>query len=105
MDDHLDAVESMLEVLVVDGYEATVAFDGAAGLNWARRFVPDVIPWVIGLPKMDGYAVARAFRADAELRGIAFIALIGHASAEFRKRRLAPRSSGPVRLFIGFRWQ
>jgi CheY-like chemotaxis protein len=42
----------------------------------------------IGLPKMDGYELARALRADARTRSIALIALTGYGRAPDRKRAL-----------------
>lgn len=36
----------------------------------------------IGLPKMDGYAVAKAFRADGELRSTYLVAVTGCALPE-----------------------
>jgi CheY-like chemotaxis protein len=35
---------------------------------------------------MDGYEVARAFRADAELQGIRLVAVSGYAQPEDRER-------------------
>ena len=47
----------------------------------ARRFRPDVLLCDIGLPGMNGYEVARAFRSDPELRSTFLVALSGYAQA------------------------
>jgi CheY-like chemotaxis protein len=48
----------------------------------ARSLEPDVVICDIGLPEMDGYAVARAMRADPNLRGVTLVALTGYAAPE-----------------------
>ena len=56
-----------------------VAYRGPDGLKMAREFKPDVVLCDIGLPEMDGYQVARAIRADDQLRNVQLIALTGYA--------------------------
>jgi CheY-like chemotaxis protein len=45
----------------------------------ARRFLPDIVLCDIGLPGMDGYAVARAIRAEPSLAAVRLVALTGYA--------------------------
>src|SRR5215831_5663128 len=45
-------------------------------------FRPDIILCDIGLPEMDGYAVARALRADPGLGGVSLLATTGYARPE-----------------------
>ena len=69
IEDNVDAAESLSLLLQLTGHEADVAFDGSAGVEKARSFRPEVVLCDIGLPgDLDGYGVARAFRADPELR-------------------------------------
>jgi CheY-like chemotaxis protein len=89
IEDNVDAAESLGLLLELIGHQAEVAFDGAAGLAAARRLVPDVVLCDIGLPgALDGYAVARAFRADPDLRSAFLIALTGYGREEDRRRAL-----------------
>jgi len=90
IEDHEDAAESMALLLRLAGHEAEVAHDAIAGLETARRFLPEVVVCDIGLPgPMDGYGLARAFRADPELPATAFlIALTGYGQDEDRRRAL-----------------
>jgi two-component system CheB/CheR fusion protein len=89
IEDNVDAAESMSLLLQLTGHEADVAFDGAAGLEKARSFRPEVVLCDIGLPgSLDGYGVARAFRADPELRPAFLIALTGYGQEEDRRRAL-----------------
>jgi PAS domain S-box-containing protein len=87
IEDHPDAAESMQMLLQLYGHEAETALDGPAGLAAARRFRPDVVLCDIGLPGgMDGYAVARALRADPELRALRLIALTGYGQEDDQAR-------------------
>jgi two-component system CheB/CheR fusion protein len=86
IEDNQDAAVSLQEALRFDGHEVVVASSGPQGVKKARAQAPDVVLCDIGLPGMDGYAVARAFRADEGLRHIPLIALTGYASAEDQKK-------------------
>ncbi|MEO6193654.1 MAG: chemotaxis protein CheB [Thermoanaerobaculia bacterium] len=89
IEDNVDAAESLSLLLRLTGHEADVAFDGATGLEKARGFRPEVVLCDIGLPgSLDGYGVARAFRADPELRSAFLIALTGYGQEEDRRRAL-----------------
>jgi two-component system CheB/CheR fusion protein len=89
IEDHEDAAESMALLLRLAGHEAEVAHDAVRGLETARRFLPEVVVCDIGLPgPMDGYGLARAFRADPELPEAFLIALTGYGQDEDRRRAL-----------------
>lgn len=79
IDDSADCADSLRDVLDVLGYEVAVAYGGESGLALARRFRPDVVLCELAMPRMDGYAVARAMRADPQLRAVRLIAVTGHA--------------------------
>src|SRR5262249_46201382 len=81
-EDNLDAADSMRELLNVAGHQAEMAHTGPAGLEAAWRFRPQVVLCDIGLPGMDGLAVARALRQEPELEGIYLIALTGYGQQE-----------------------
>ncbi|MBI5546490.1 MAG: PAS domain S-box protein [Deltaproteobacteria bacterium] len=82
IEDNVDAAESLREVLELGEHAVEVAYAGAAGIDKARTFRPDVVLCDIGLPGMDGYQVARAIREDSELRKTALVALTGYAAPE-----------------------
>jgi signal transduction histidine kinase len=79
VDDNVDAAESLSTVLEVLGHTPRVAHSGEEGLAVARAFHPDVLICDIGLPDMDGFAVATAFRGDPELQSCYLVALSGYA--------------------------
>jgi CheY-like chemotaxis protein len=90
IEDNVDAAESLGLLLELAGHQAEVAFNGAQGLEKARRSAPEVVLCDIGLPEgLDGYAVARAFRADPALSGAFLIALTGYGENEDRRRAAA----------------
>jgi two-component system CheB/CheR fusion protein len=82
IEDNIDAASSLCDVLELGEHEVAVAHNGPDGLSRARAFQPEVILCDIGLPDMDGYAVARAIRADARLHGVCLVALSGYALPE-----------------------
>jgi CheY-like chemotaxis protein len=86
IEDNVDAAESLALLLRFAGHETAVAYTGPEGLDRAREFRPEVVLCDIGLPEMDGYAVARALRADKTLRKSFLVALSGYAQPEDLER-------------------
>ncbi len=86
VDDNLDAAESLAMLLKVEGHETRTAHDGPAALEAAEAFRPEVIFLDIGLPRMDGYEVARRLRAQPGSAGVLLVALTGYGQEEDRRR-------------------
>ncbi len=86
VEDNLDAAETLREMLLLWDHDVEVAHDGKIGLELARSFHPDVVLCDIGLPGMDGYAVARALRADPASSSAYLVAVTGYASPEDARR-------------------
>jgi two-component system CheB/CheR fusion protein len=82
IEDNVDAATSLREVLELDSHQVAVAHDGPTGLAMASTFHPEVVLCDIGLPGMNGYDVARAFRADEALKRTFLVALSGYALPE-----------------------
>jgi two-component system CheB/CheR fusion protein len=89
IEDHADAAASLEALLAMAGHEVRIAVDGAAGLALARAFEPDLVLCDLGLPVMDGFAVARAIRGDPALSGRRLVAISGYARPDdvVRSRR------------------
>jgi PAS domain S-box-containing protein len=77
VDDNVDAAESLSMLLELQGHEVRVAHDGPAALQACEAFGPDLVLLDIGLPRMDGYEVARRMRAAAWGRAVRLVALTG----------------------------
>ena len=88
VEDHPDTRESLRSLLRGWGHEVEVAGDGAQGLAKALGWRPEVAVLDIGLPRLDGYEVARRVRpaVGGEVR---LIALTGYGAAEDRQRAFA----------------
>lgn len=86
VDDNADAAESLAMLLELAGHDVQVAYDGPAALAALSDRRPDVILLDIGLPGMDGYAVAREVRARYGPRSPMLIAMTGYGQPEDRAR-------------------
>jgi CheY-like chemotaxis protein len=62
--------------------------DAVGLLALAESLRPDVIVLDIGLPNVDGYALARMLKADPQLSGVRLVAHTGYGSPEDRRRAL-----------------
>ena len=82
IEDNIDAADSLREALEFSEHEVEVAYNGPAGIAKARKYMPEIVFCDIGLPGMDGFDVARAFRADDVLKGAYLVALSGYALPE-----------------------
>jgi two-component system, chemotaxis family, CheB/CheR fusion protein len=88
VDDNRDSAESLALLLQVQGYEVQTAHDGLAALERARVFRPDVVLLDIGLPRMDGYEVARRLRQEGGHQAV-LVALTGYGTDEDQRRSQA----------------
>jgi DNA-binding response OmpR family regulator len=61
-DDNRDAADSLAMLLRLWGHEAAVAYDGLAAVQTAADWPPDVVLLDVGMPRLDGYAVAQRLR-------------------------------------------
>ena len=81
VDDHVAAGDMLLEILSMEGYAVRVALCGRDAVVTAREFKPQIALLDVGLPDMDGFALARLLRADPDLRQIRLVALSGYAQS------------------------
>jgi two-component system chemotaxis response regulator CheY len=66
--------------------DVTEAENGLDGLEKAAEVLPDLLVVDINMPKMDGYAMLRAIRADSRLRGIPAIMISTEAEGRDAER-------------------
>ncbi|MGH8535582.1 MAG: chemotaxis protein CheB [Gammaproteobacteria bacterium] len=97
VEDNRDAAESLAALIELMGHEVRSVHDSASALENAAAFRPDVVLLDIGLPDMDGYEVARRFRQQSGLEGIALAALTGWGQEE---DRLRARTAGFDQHFV-----
>jgi CheY-like chemotaxis protein len=75
IDDDEDARDLMRRFLAREGFDVVTAADGEEGLRLARQVKPDVITLDVIMPRMNGWAVLEALRADAALAAIPVVML------------------------------
>lgn len=66
---------NLARLLQLEGHEVTVAEDGRAGLEAARRLRPELVITDVNMPGLDGFALVEALRADANLGGTGVLML------------------------------
>jgi PAS domain S-box-containing protein len=88
-DDNVDAADGLKLLLELNGDHVRVAYDGVSALNVAKEFRPHVALLDVGMPRMDGYEMARRLRMNEETRGAVLVAVTGWGQAEDRRRSKA----------------
>jgi signal transduction histidine kinase len=86
IEDNADSAKSLQMLLSLHGHRVEVAHDGSEGLTVAKAKKPDVVISDLGLPGMDGYALAKQIKSDPSLRGSYLVALSGYGREDDRKR-------------------
>jgi PAS domain S-box-containing protein len=89
VDDNTDSARSLAILQTRRGHITQTAFTGPAAVSTAAEFLPEVVLLDIGLPGMDGYAVARQLRAMPALHGVFIIAMSGYGHGQDRAQAKA----------------
>ena len=74
-DDESNIVISLEYLLRREGFEVIVAVDGEEALAKARAERPDIVLLDVMMPKMNGFDVCQALRADPELAAMRILML------------------------------
>jgi CheY-like chemotaxis protein len=88
VEDNKPSAESMVMLLELYGHKVRVAENGRAALDAIARERPDLMLIDIGLPRMDGYELARRIRRQKAGRRLKLVALTGFGRDEDRQRAL-----------------
>jgi PAS domain S-box-containing protein len=91
VDDNRDSADSLCALLRLGGHEAVAAYDGLEAVDAAAAFRPEVILLDIGLPKLNGFEVARRIRQREGDACPVLVALTGWGQDSDRK---ASREAG-----------
>jgi CheY-like chemotaxis protein len=86
VDDNVSAAGSLAIMLRLMGHEAQTAQDGPEGVAAASQFRPEVILLDIGMPRVNGFEVARSIREKPWGRSVRLVALTGWGQDEDRQR-------------------
>ena len=74
-DDEQNIVISLEFLLAREGFQVLVAQDGEEALAKARAEKPDLVLLHVMMPKMNGFDVCQALRADPELSAVRILML------------------------------
>jgi CheY-like chemotaxis protein len=80
VDDNVDAAGSLARLLQLRSLVVHLAHDGEAALLAVERFRPEVVLLDLGLPRINGYEVARRLRDAEGDRKLLLIAVSGYGS-------------------------
>jgi CheY-like chemotaxis protein/two-component sensor histidine kinase len=88
-DDNRDGAQSLALVLELAGHTVVVANSGREALDRTRELRPELVLLDIGMPDMNGYAVASALRSEPWANDMKLIALTGWGGEEDKRRAFA----------------
>lgn len=96
IEDNRTNMELMSYLLTAFGHTPLMAFDGESGVRQARELLPDLILCDVHLPRLDGYGVAGALKADPQLRAIPVLAVTALAMVGDRERLIEAGFDGYI---------
>jgi signal transduction histidine kinase/CheY-like chemotaxis protein len=101
VEDHADTRQMLMLLVERAGHQVRGAADGPQAIAEAKEFDPDIVLLDIGLPGLDGYAVARELRAHSDAK---LIALTGYGAlsqeAPFDEHLLKPVEPAKLRELL-----
>ena len=86
VDDNPDSSEPLSLLLQTRGHETRISTDGEEAIATADAFRPDCVVLDLGLPRMDGYEVARRLRTRPYGADLVLVALTGWAGKDVRSK-------------------
>ncbi|MDB6043221.1 MAG: hypothetical protein JWM63_1772 [Gammaproteobacteria bacterium] len=86
IEDNRDAREMFRVMLELAGHEVLEAEEGVSGLELLKTTRPDIAVIDVGLPGLNGYEIARRFRAEPDADSVLLVALTGYGTPEARER-------------------
>jgi PAS domain S-box-containing protein len=86
VDDNRDAAASLSMMLALLGHDTRTAHDGLEALDVAAAFRPEIVLLDIGMPKLNGYDVARRIRQEPWGKDMVLLACTGWGQEQDRLR-------------------
>lgn len=88
VEDDVVLLEVLQRFLIDAGYEIAIAKDGVDALEKLKKEKPDLVLLDILLPRLDGFEVLKAMKAEKETSDIPVIILSNYGSPEDIKKGL-----------------
>jgi signal transduction histidine kinase/ActR/RegA family two-component response regulator len=113
-DDNVDFATSMENLLSGLGQQVCVTHDGEEAFSAAKKFLPDFAFLDIGLPRLNGYGLARRLRSNPATRDCVLIAVTGWgqnrdremaSAAGFDHHLVKPVEPGQLRELLSKSWR
>ena len=79
IEDNKDSADSLAMLMRLAGFRVVVAYTPHLGMLLAEKEAPDIVLLDIGMPRLDGYEVARSFREREDTQDALIIAVTGYA--------------------------
>jgi PAS domain S-box-containing protein len=86
VDDNNDSAATLSMLLRLGGHETRIANDGLEAVASAESYRPDLVLLDIGLPKLNGYEVAKQIRCEPWGGDVRLVALTGWGQDEDRRK-------------------
>ncbi len=86
IEDNLDVLETTQEILLLAGYDVSIASNGIDGVERVKAVNPDLIICDIMMPDLDGYGVLRILSMASETADIPFIFLTAKSDRSDMRR-------------------
>lgn len=88
VDDNVEGGQLLRALLAQRGHDVTVAVSGEDALRIAKEMHPHVGLLDIGMPGMNGYALAEHLRQDPDHSSMFLVAVTGWGEAEDKKKAI-----------------
>ena len=85
-DDNLDSASLLKRLLGMMGHEVRIAHDGLEALEIAKAFMPHAALLDIGMPKLNGYDLARKIRSHPGTKATLLVAMTGWGQDEDKRQ-------------------
>ena len=86
VDDNRDSADTITALLLAWGHEARTLYDAQSVISVVAEFQPDVVMLDIGLPKINGYDLARQMRQSGNPRHIVLVAFTGYGQDDDQRQ-------------------
>ncbi|MYN24826.1 response regulator [Duganella levis] len=101
VDDHPDAADLLVSILLLQGHTALAVYGAVEGLQAVSEFAPEIVFLDIGMPILDGYEVVARIRRDCTIRqpymiaftawdDVASVARALHAGFDLHVKKTSP---------------
>jgi len=86
VEDEVNFAQLLSNMLIIDGYEVTIANDGLAALLTLETYTPDVIISDVVMPNVDGFEMFKQVKASPKTSSIPFLFITGYQDSQMLER-------------------